>query len=331
MKNPFSLKKGRALLLAAALPLFFPAYAEEVTDDAPAPETLQKVLRLLRTKLSEDGEERTQATQELRAMGNLALPAFLAMHREGIVPEELLPVFLTTLNDLKDPRVADLCLERLAHQKIEVRMAAARTLAGCARPADLPFLIKRLDERSETGELVRFHAAVGAARLGAQEGLVTLLKLCDSPAGPTRSLACFQLGRLAPVGRGNDELAATLVRLIGKDQDPVVRQDAISALLQLIERTKNVAPPKNDIQRWNAAGKEIVRTAENAWLNALDDADYKVRAEAVAALEAHSKQSFGRDKEAWKKWHSKATVEGDKPTTPASDSDAPEKTKTTDE
>lgn len=274
-------------------------------EEAPAPETLKKVLRLLRQTTAADGKTREKAWKDLRDMGDLAIPAFIALYRRKQVPADLLPTFLAALSDTKDPRAAPLCALLLGHKEVSVRQAAARALADRATVKELPVLRRHLTKKDEPDEMVRHFAAAAAARLGVAEGRAALLKQCASSSGATRSLAVFRLGKYTPPESAAKELLPTLADLLKKDEDSGVRLDVVGALTTLVERSKSAAPPKEqgkDIKQWNAARKATLRAITAVLVRAMDDRNYKVRAAAAAALATATGKKFDEDRAAWKKW-----------------------------
>jgi len=242
--------------------------AEETDGDV-----VRKVRKLIQATIAADDAERVKGWQGLKEMGNLAVPALIALYRKPGLTPAMLESVLIALGDSKDPRAGPALLELLAFKDAQVKVGAARALGDSGYKEALPAL-ETLAANAEEDEDVRLHAATAGARMGSEKAITALQQLAVSPNAATRSRAIFTLGKHG----GAAQLAA--IRKGLEDTDRGVREDTVQALT------------------------EIGEPALDALIAALNDSDYRVRASVMDGLRHVTKQRFDKPDE-WRDWCAK--------------------------
>ena len=263
-----------------------PAPGNENSKDEPVdPDVLHKVHKLIRGTLSSDDKEREKAWNDIRDMGNLAVPGLIGVYRQKTTTPEEVRSILLALGDSKDPRAGPALAELLTSTDKSVRRDAARAMGDSGYKGGIPALEKVAQDVKED-EDVRLFAGSAAAKLGDADALKVLSALLKSTRPEIRSRAVFAIGKNGGVAH-----VAEIEKAL-EDTDASVREDAVEALRLL--------------------GKEPV------WpglIKATSDTDYKIRGAAMDALRQVTKQKFDNDPKKWQDWFKN----GAKPEAPKSD------------
>ena len=277
----------RVLRLFISASLLACAAQSTFASDAPAPkdppkenpkeepvdaDVLHKVRKLIRGTLSSDDKEREKAWNDIRDMGNLAVPGLIGVYRQkSTTPEEMRSILLA-LGDSKDPRAGPALAELLTSAEKSIRRDAARAIGDSGYKGGVPALEKVAHDAKED-EDVRLFAAAAAAKLGSEDALKVLSELLKSSRPEIRSRAVFAIGKNGGVAH-----VAEIEKAL-EDSDPSVREDAVEALRLL-----------NNEKVWPGL------------IKATADSDYKIRGAAMDALRQLTKQKFDNDPKAWQEW-----------------------------
>ncbi len=250
-----------------------PTPPKEIPKDEPIdPDVLHKVHKLIRGTLSSDDKEREKAWNDIRDMGNLAVPGLIGVYRQKTTTPEEVRSILLALGDSKDPRAGPALAELLTSTDKSVRRDAARAMGDSGYKGGIPALEKVAKDVKED-EDVRLFAASAAAKLGSTDALKVLSDLAKSTRPEIRSRAIFAIGKNGGVAH-----VAEIEKAL-EDTDASVREDAVEALRLL--------------------GKEPV------WpglIKATSDTDYKIRGAAMDALRQLTRQKFDNDPKKWQEW-----------------------------
>jgi thioredoxin-like negative regulator of GroEL len=242
---------------------------EPKEDTQASKEAVVKVKRLLRRWVSEVDEERQEAWQGLKDMGDLATPALIEVVKGGKAQERRLAI--TAIGLFKDKLGAEVIRKALSDEDSSVRYCAARALGEIGDTGAKDLLAKAIKE--DKNAEVRYHAAYALASLGGEEAFEFFKKQLDSEKSDDRSRAVRALGSFGK-GKYVAELSSAL-----KDKDRRVRY---AAIVQLDRARKKEGIP--------------------GMILALEDEDRFVRKRARSALERLTGKDFGRDKPKWEKW-----------------------------
>ena len=258
------------LVLAADGPKETPKAApkEEPID----PDVLRKVRKLIQGTLSSEEKDREKAWNDLRDMGNLAVPGLIGVYRQKTTTPEEVRAILIALGDSKDPRAGPALVELLASPEKMIRRDAARAIGDTGYKGAIPAL-ETLARDVKEDEEVRLFCAAAAAKLGSADALKILSGLMKSEHPEIRSRAVFALGKNGGAAQAPE------IELALADTDASVREDAVEALRLLKQ--------------------------EQAWpglIKATADSEYKIRNAAMDALKEMTGQRFGNDPKAWQEW-----------------------------
>jgi len=238
-------------------------------DTTASEEAVVKVKRLLRRWVSEIADERREAWEGLKDMGDLATPALVEVVKSG--KPQVKRLAITAIGLLKDKLGAEAIRGAMGDSDAEVRWAAARALGEIGDKQARPLLVKAVKE--DTDAEVRYHAAYALAGLGATEAFDYFKARLKSTETDDRARAVRALGKYGK-GKFVSELVAAL-----EDKEQRVRY---AAVIQLEHARKKPAIP--------------------GLIAALEDEDRYVRKRSRQALEQLTGQDFGRDKPKWEKW-----------------------------
>jgi HEAT repeat protein len=274
------IRRWTALFLALAIGAANASRAADPTNPAPPkakteeidPDVLRKVKKLIQATLSSEEAEREKAWNQIKEMGNLAVPGLIGVFRQKTTTPEEVGSILLALGDSKDPRAGPALVELLTSSEKSVRVATARSMGDIEYKDGIPALLKLAQDAKEEEE-VRLFAAASAGKMGSADAQKVLGELMKSTHPEIRSRAVFWLGKCGAV----KEVAAIEGALADKDQS--VREDAVEALLLL----------KNEV----------------AWpglLKAIEDEDYKVRNAAMDALRQLTGENIDKNPQAWLDW-----------------------------
>jgi thioredoxin len=245
---------------------------EEPENAEASKESVVKVKRLLRRWTSNVAEERAEAWEGLKDMGDLATPALIEVIKTG-KPEER-RFAITAVGLLGDKLGAEAIRAALADQDAAVRWCAARALGEIGDAEAKPLLARAL--ANDKDPEVRYHAAYALAALGGAEAFEYFRKELSSESVEGRSRAVRALGKYGGAKHVGDLIGAM------NDTDARVRQAAIIQLDR--SRSKEAVP---------------------GMIAALEDQDYRVRKRARSALERLTGKDFGRDRGKWEEWWKK--------------------------
>jgi HEAT repeat protein len=236
------------------------------------PDVLRKVRKLIQGTLSSDEKEREKAWNDIRDMGNLAVPGLIGVYRQKTTKPEEVRAILIALGDSKDPRAGPALAELLASPEKMIRRDAARAIGDTGYKGGIPAL-EALARDVKEEEEVRLFAASAAAKLGSADALKILSELMKSEHPEIRSRAVFAMGKCGGAAQ------AAEIEVALADKDSSVREDAVEALRLLKQ--------------------------EQAWpglIKATADSDYKIRNAAMDALKELTGQKFGNEPKAWQDW-----------------------------
>ncbi len=255
-----------------------PAPAKDPKPETPevvkaSKESVVKVKRLLRRWNSAVAEEREEAWQGLKDMGDLATPALIQVVKSGKPEQRRFAIVAIGL--LRDKLGAPALRAALADKDAAVRWNAARAL-GEVGDAGAKNLLARAIKEDKDPE-VRYHAAYALASLGGKEAFAHFKARLKSEKAEDRSRAVRALGKYGK-GKYVPELTAAM-----NDKDARVRR---AAIIQLDRSRRKEAVP--------------------GLIAALGDDDYRVRKRARSALERLTRKEFGADQAKWQEWWKKA-------------------------
>jgi len=243
-------------------------------------ESVVKVKRLLKRWTSEVAEERQEAWEGLKEMGDLATPALIEVVKGG-GDADVRRLAITAIGLLQDKLGAAAIREAMADKDAGVRAAAARALGEIGDAAAKEALAKAM--KGDQDPEVRYHAAYALAGLGSEEALELFKAQLGAEKADDRARAVRALGRY-----GKEKYLPDVAGAL-KDKEARVRQAAVVQL---------------DVARSKAAVPGLI--------SALADEDREVRKRARSALERLTGKDFADDQAKWEKWW----AEGGKTFTP---------------
>ena len=246
-------------------------------DEEIDPDVLRKVKKLVQGTLSSDEAEREKAWNQIKDMGNLAVPGLIGVYRQKTTTPEEVGSILIALGDSKDPRAGPALIELLSSPEKSIRAATARSMGDIGYKGGVPALLKLAQDAKED-EDVRLFAAASASKMENADAQKVLGELLKSSHPEIRSRAVFWLGKSGAI----KEIALIEAALSDKDQS--VREDAVEAL-RLLKK-------------------------EPAWpglIKAVEDEDYKIRNAAMDALKELTGENIDKNPQAWKDWWKKRT------------------------
>jgi thioredoxin len=235
-------------------------------------QSVVKVKRLLRRWTSEVAEDREEAWQGLKEMGDLATPALVEVVKTG--KPQMKRFAITAIGLLKDKLGSEALRAALSDADAGVRWSAARALGEIGDTGAKELLAKAV--REDTDPEVRYHAAYALAGMGGESAFAFFREQVKSDKVDDRSRAVRALGKYA-ASKHMAELTGAL-----KDTESRVRY---AAVIQLDRSRRKEAVP--------------------GLMAALKDGDRNVRKRARSALERLTGQELGSDTEKWQEWWKK--------------------------
>gem|GEM_PF-567333 len=208
------------------------------------------------------------------------------------------------LIDLGGADASKTCLERLADVDAEVRRTAARGLRRTPLPEAVPAVVKMLrdeeDARVRAEVLLALEAAGGEA---AGEAVVARLRDQELAVRRTAFEIVVRMGLQRPalpalidlLGQEEPRMRRDLIIAIGDARDTT----ALPALMQALRTDRETAVRQVAA---NALLKLKDPRATEALIRALDDPDRRVHPFAMRALTVITRELWGEDREAWKRW-----------------------------
>jgi len=242
---------------------------ETVAGVKVSPEAIVKVKRLLRKWGSEDADDREEAWNSLKDMGDLATPALMEVVKTGKKDSRRMAVIAIGL--LGDALGAPVLRKALFDKDPDVRWCAARALGEVKDKGAKELLSKALAE--DKVEDVKYYAAYSLASMGGAAAFEFFKVGLSSKNPGTRSRAARALGKY-----GGAKFIPDLIKAM-QDKEASVRR---SVVLQLDRSRSKEAVP--------------------GLIAALADEDHLVRKRARSALERVSGERFGLNKPKWDEW-----------------------------
>lgn len=207
------------------------------------------------------------------------------------------------LIDLGGAEVSKICLDRLADVDAEVRRTSARGLRRTPLPEAVPALVKVARDTSVRVRIEVLLALEATGGPAAGEAVVARLKDQD-PA--VRQTAFGIVGRMGLQQKAVPALIAMLPQ-----EETMMRRDIVIAIGDARDTTalpaliQTLRTDKETVVRQVAANALLKLKdprATEALIQALDDPDPRVYPFAMRALTVITRELFGEDREAWKRW-----------------------------
>ena len=249
-----------------------PSRAAEPAHEEIDPDVLRKVRKLIQGTLSTEEADREKAWNQIKDMGNLAVPGLIGLYRQKTTTAEEVGSILIALGDSKDPRAGPALVELLGSPEPSVRRDTARAIGDINYKDGAPALLKIARDEKEN-EDVRLFTATAAAKLGSDDAFAVLTALLKSQHPEVRSRAVFAIGKFGGVKHvGQIEVALA-------DSDDSVREDAVEAL-HLLKKEETYP----------------------GLIKATADENYKIRNAAMDALRDGTGEKIENNPQAWKDW-----------------------------